>query len=198
MVHIYDDVRVETRHDVYKPSHDTHLLVDAVGSLRPGRLLDVGTGTGLVAIAAAREGHEVVATDLNPHAVRLARGNAADAGVAVDVVRAHLAAGLDLGAFDVVTVNPPYLPTTDRERIGGYLNAAFDGGPTGIDVATAFVRQLPADGPPAYMVVSTRQDLETLEERVEARGLARRVVAERRLPGFERLAVWRVAGTSST
>lgn len=198
MVHIYEGVRVETRHDVYKPSMDTHMLIDVVRSLRPGRLLDVGTGSGLMAIHAAREGHEVVATDINPFAVRLARDNAADAGVRIEVVQASLMAPFDVRAFDVVTVNLPYLPTGHRQKIGGPLNAAFDGGPTGIDVVSDLVRQMPADGPTAYMVVSTRQDLETLKERVEAQGLERRVLAERRLPGFERIGVWRLSPLSST
>lgn len=197
MVHVYEGVRIETRHDVYKPSTDSHLLVDVVRSLEPGRLLDVATGSGLVAIHAARDGHEVVASDINPFAVQLTRDNAADAGVDVEVARASLLSAFDVRAFDVVSVNLPYLPTSDRSRIGGPLNAAFDGGPTGIDVASEFVSQLPPDGPTAYMVVSTRQDLETLEERVQAQGLERRTMAERRLPGFERVGVWRLSPLSS-
>lgn len=183
--HEHDGVRVALHGDVYEPSDDSHLLADVVRELPAGRLLEVGTGTGLVAIHAARAGHDVVATDVNGAAVRLARGNARRAGVDVGVVRADLTAGLRVAAFDAVVCNPPYLPTGDDERLAGPINAAFDGGRTGIDVALGLLDRLPDGGPPALVVCSTRQDLDRLRQAVRAAGRSWRVVAERKVPHEE-------------
>jgi ribosomal protein L11 methyltransferase len=72
---------------------------------RPKRILDLGCGTGVLAIAAARAtGHTVIATDIDPEAVRVTRGNAALNG-AMGMVRSFVAAGL---ANPRITANGPY------------------------------------------------------------------------------------------
>ena len=128
--------RIASHPDVYPPSEDTYLLLRGI-TLRPGeRFLEVGTGSGLVAIEAARIGR-VVATDVNPAAVRLARRNAAENGRRIEVV-----------AFD-----PPYLegPLADT------LEAAWQGGREGSDVALRFLEDFPRVlGPSgrAYLLLS--------------------------------------------
>lgn len=75
-------------------------------------MLDLCTGSGFVAIAAAEMGcASVTAFDICPHAVRCSRGNAAVAGVEVDVREGSWLGALDCEPFDVVVSNPPYVPT---------------------------------------------------------------------------------------
>ncbi|KUG14138.1 protein-n(5)-glutamine methyltransferase prmc [hydrocarbon metagenome] len=74
----------------------------------------------------------MVATDINPHAVKMAR----DAGIAV--VRTDLCAALR-GLFDLVLFNPPYLPTAPEERMDDWLEYALDGGPDGRRVIAVFL-----------------------------------------------------------
>jgi release factor glutamine methyltransferase len=110
---------------IYAPEADTFLLRDAaLAEVKASdRVLEIGTGTGLV--AAALEGRcEIVATDINPHAVRAAREKG------VEVVRCDLAAGIR-GQFDLILFNPPYLPTQPGERIDDWLEYSLDGGGTG-------------------------------------------------------------------
>ncbi|EQD72239.1 methylase, partial [mine drainage metagenome] len=91
---------------VYPPRADT-LLLRPFAAVRPrSTFLDVGTGSGEIALAAARSGARVVATDLNPHALRLARARAAAERLPIALVRTDLARGL--GRFDRVVFNPPY------------------------------------------------------------------------------------------
>ena len=99
---------------VYVPQHDSRLLVDALrhtGLATGRRVLDLCTGSGVLAIAAALAGAtNVTAFDICPRAVRCSRSNAHAAGVDVDVRLGSLTAALACGPYDVVVCNPPYVP----------------------------------------------------------------------------------------
>lgn len=106
------------------PRPETELLVEsAVAELRvargPLRILDVGTGTGAIAIAVARELPEVelVAVDLSEEALEVARGNARRHGIEGRITFAVsdlLRAVMGGAPFDSVLSNPPYVPVGDR------------------------------------------------------------------------------------
>lgn len=148
--------------DVYEPSDDTFLLARVVAeSVGPGtRFLEVGCGAGLVSLAAAKAGAEVVCTDLNPHAVALARHNARENGLTVEAVEADLLAGVeDRGPYDVVAFNPPYLPTAPEDRVEGPLNLAFDGGADGNAVVLRFAAQVVALNPPPRTILVIHSSL---------------------------------------
>lgn len=75
------------------------------------RVVDIGTGSGAIAITLALEWNQrVVATDISLAALRVAQANARRLGAHVDFVCADLAAPLQSGAYDVVVSNPPYVP----------------------------------------------------------------------------------------
>lgn len=104
------------------------------------RVLDVGTGTGALALAlkAAVPTAQVTATDISGEALSLARENAELNGLEVQFIQADLLAGL-AGPFDMVISNPPYLPAADQLAIS--LEVSYDpplalyGGPDGLDLA---------------------------------------------------------------
>ncbi|MEU6979255.1 MULTISPECIES: HemK2/MTQ2 family protein methyltransferase [unclassified Streptomyces] len=98
---------------VYRPQGDTALLLESLARepLGPGaRTLDLCTGTGVLAVAAARRGAEATASDISLPAVAAARSNARLHGCRVRVLHGDLAAPLAGERFDLVTVNPPYVP----------------------------------------------------------------------------------------
>ena len=92
------------------PRPDTEALVEwAVAALPRGvRVVDVGTGSGAIALALKdeRPDLQVVATDVSPDALAVARGNGARLGLSVEWVEGDLLAGL---AADAVLSNPPYV-----------------------------------------------------------------------------------------
>jgi len=116
-------LRLRVNSAVLIPRPETELLVEAIlervsaeGSLR---LLDVGTGSGALALAlAANLPHAVViAVDLSPAALAVARENAAELGLRerIRFVESDLLEGLaETQAFDVIVSNPPYIPEGDR------------------------------------------------------------------------------------
>jgi len=180
---------------VYAPREDTALLVRAAARCQGATVLEVGAGSGAAAFAAVRAGaRSVVATDLNPHALRAIRQMARADGLPVEVVRTDLARGL--GRFERVLANPPYLPTTAVERDPNrWADLALNGGPGGTETLARLLGTLPrhlAATGRAYVVVSTVQSsarLVRLRARWRARGGTVRVVDRRQLEG-ERLVLW--------
>jgi release factor glutamine methyltransferase len=100
---------------VYPPQHDSRLLIDTLERtqlVHGRRVLDLCTGSGVVAIAAAALGAaSVTAFDICPRAVRCSRGNATHAGVDVDVHEGSWLGAMDFVPFEVIVSNPPYVPT---------------------------------------------------------------------------------------
>ena len=121
------------------------------------RVLEVGTGTGCIALSVASErpGTHVTATDLSERAVELATRNREALGLedAVDIVGCDLAEGVDpelMGGFSVLVSNPPYIPTRVlREEVPAEVadfepELALDGGEDGLDVFRRLLDLAPA------------------------------------------------------
>jgi len=104
--------RLRTDPEVFHPTSfsSSRLLAEHLleRPLRALRVLDMGTGAGPIAIAAAAAGAVVTACDVNPRAVTLARANAALNGVAPEVVQSDLFAALPGRGFDVICFNIPF------------------------------------------------------------------------------------------
>jgi release factor glutamine methyltransferase len=119
-------VVVGVRPGVFVPRPETEILVQAVldeleGAAAPV-VVDVATGSGAVALAIADERPDatVVATDLSPEAVALARENARALGTSMEVFEGDLLDGLPgelRGRVDAVVCNPPYVPEHARDTL---------------------------------------------------------------------------------
>lgn len=99
---------------VYAPQEDSQFLIDVMektGLAHGRRVADLCTGTGVVGIAARKQGaSQVTAFDVCSRSVRCARMNASSAGVDVDVHLGSWARATEFGPFDLVVCNPPYVP----------------------------------------------------------------------------------------
>ncbi|MFD5447853.1 HemK2/MTQ2 family protein methyltransferase [Streptomyces sp. NPDC003470] len=132
---------------VYAPQEDTALLVGALSdeSLPPGAaVLDVGTGSGALALAAARRGGRVTAVDVSRRAVWAARLNAARVGARVRVLRGNLFTPVRGETFDLVLANPPYVPAPGAGRRPRGAARAWDAGHDGRLVLDRICREAPA------------------------------------------------------
>lgn len=136
--------------DALIPRPETETLVRVALDQKPRRVLEIGVGSGCISAALARElpSVEIVACDVSPGALALARENLAALGV---LERVTLADARDVaalaGPFDLVVSNPPYVATAELAGLAPELRhepaVAFDGGPDGLDV----IRQICADAP---------------------------------------------------
>ena len=108
----------EVTHDVLIPRPETELLIEEAKAYAEGgrpfeRIIDVGTGSGCIAIALALEfpSAQVIATDMSSRALGVARRNAARHGVSerMTMIETDLLAGVS-GTADLIVSNPPYVP----------------------------------------------------------------------------------------
>ncbi|AUX08626.1 release factor glutamine methyltransferase [Halalkaliarchaeum desulfuricum] len=177
--------------DVYQPAEDSALLASAtVEAVEAGdAVLEVGTGSGWVA-AQVRETREarVIAADVNPHACRQAR----DRGL--EVVRADLVSPFRTDSFDVVTFNPPYLPTDPDNEWDDWMEAALSGGETGRRLVEPFLEEVGrvlASSGCVLLLVSSLTDREVVESIAADAGFETEAVREESYP-FETLWVLRL------
>lgn len=120
---------------VYRAESDTDVMIDAMvrGGYATGRhVLDVGTGSGAIALAAARAGAaSVTAVDLSLRSVLAARANSLVNGAGIDVRHGDLFAPVRGQRFDLVVANPPYVPAATgvlpRHRKARCWDGGLDG-----------------------------------------------------------------------
>ncbi len=180
--------------EVYQPAEDTFLLQRAaLAEAGPDdRVLEIGCGSGFISQELGPRVARLLATDINPHAVRAARARG------VEVVRADLFRGIK-GRFDLVLFNAPYLPTQPEERTGQWIDRALDGGENGRETVDRFIEDLAGHllpGGRAMLLISSLTGLAEVQEMAKAAELTAEVVADEGC-FFERLYVLRL-GTIGT
>ena len=112
------DMDFEVKEGVLIPRPETEELVYHIveTTKRGARILDIGTGSGAIAIALSKliEKAEVVAIDISREALAIARRNAERMGANVEFIEADALGDLShLGKFDIIVSNPPYIPQSD-------------------------------------------------------------------------------------
>ena len=113
------EMEFEVAEGVLIPRPETEELVYHIveTTKRGARILDIGTGSGAIAISLAKliKGAEVVAVDISEEALKIAKRNAEKIGANVEFVKADALGDLShLGRFDIIVSNPPYIPESDR------------------------------------------------------------------------------------
>ncbi len=137
------DFEIDTSETVYIPAEDSFLLAENL-AIRPGdSVLEIGTGTGIVAMYASRMTDKITVTDINFDAVELAEHNFKKNGIEnIEILFGNLFEPLKNRKFDVILFNTPYLPTENGDVIDDNLNYAFDGGLNGRKVIDKFLDEV--------------------------------------------------------
>lgn len=184
-MHVDTSLIVEVFDGVYNPAEDSYLLLRCLDVEKGQHLLDMGTGTGILALHAARQGARVTAADKSLQAVRNARYNARLNGLSLKVVHSDLFSSLP-ETFDLIAFNPPYLPSSCTRE-------PWEGGAGGTAVIRSFLQQAASHLRPGghiYLVVSTRGDVNALQR--DFSGQYTFQEAGREAFFFERLIVFRL------
>lgn len=137
------DFIINTDDNVYVPAEDSYLLADNLEIKSGQSVLEIGTGSGIVAMYASRLTDRITVTDINFDACELARKNFEDNNIEnIEILFGNLFEPVKNRKFDVILFNTPYLPTEDGDVIDDTLNYAFDGGLNGRKVIDLFLDEV--------------------------------------------------------
>lgn len=175
---------------VYEPAEDSFLFAENLRVDYGTRVLDMGTGCGILGILAAEKSSHVVAVDINPYAVRCAKENARINKVQDKIlfVQSDLFKALKKGIqFDLILFNAPYLPGDPPENCG-WAERAWFGGADGRAVIDRFLESFPnylAEDGRVFLMQSTLSNVNKTLEVLRRKGFNANTVAKRELPFFE-------------
>ena len=181
-------MRLFTPPGVFRPRPDSWMLARALRAerLRPGsRVLDVCTGSGLLAVTAALDGADATAIDVSRRAVWCAALNARLNGVRVRALRGDLLEPVRGERFDAIVSNPPYLPAADDALPTHGARRAWDAGRDGRAILDRICAQAPhhlSAGGVLLLVHSSLCDSEATLAALRAQGLGAEVAARHHGP----------------
>ena len=127
----YRDIQLQIPSTVFHPGFffSTKLLLGQIKKLwlKDKRFLELGAGSGLISISAARHGADVTATDINPDAIECIRKNSRANNVMINIIESDLFEKLPVQNFDIIAINPPYY----KKRPVSYADHAWCCGENG-------------------------------------------------------------------
>ena len=180
-------VRIVVPPGVFRPRSDTWLLADLIRAeegIRGSSVLDVCTGSGALAVAAAQGGaRDVTAVDVSRRAVLAAWLNARLNGVRVRALRGDLFGPVNETPFDAIVSNPPYLPASRDELPQSGPTRAWDAGRDGRALLDRIITGAPSVLRPAGIVLLIQSSLTGVDatlERLRSAGFERTEVTARR------------------
>ena len=137
------DFIINTDDNVYIPAEDSYLLADNLLIEEGQSVLEIGTGSGIVAMYASRVTDKITVTDINFDACQLAEKNFQENGIEnIEILFGNLFEPVKDRKFDVILFNTPYLPTENDDVIDDTINYAFDGGLNGRKVIDVFLNEV--------------------------------------------------------
>ena len=202
---VFMDLEFDVTPAVLIPRRDTEVLVaEAVKRAIPtGRILDIGVGSGCIAVALARAlpHAEVLGVEKSAEALALARHNAGKLGARVTLFEGSLLEPFPGQRFDLIVANPPYIPTGDLDGLQPEVRdfeprGALDGGADGLDFYRLIIPAAPeylAPGGLLLLEVGIGQ-ADAVQEMIEATGRFGGLFTARDTAGLDRV----VGGKLST
>jgi len=189
-------IKLKISKGVYEPAEDTFLLISALqkSDLKNKTVLEIGTGSGIIALFAARFAKSVLAVDINPEAIKYAKENAAQNKIKnIEILQSDLFENVKQ-KFDIIVFNPPYLPDEPLTA-----DIALDGGPDGRKIIERFLRDVPKFLNPQGRILLLESSLSHYEKTLqhfEKIGFNAKIVAKEKFD-WEALVVIEIKNTKS-
>ncbi|XP_055379474.1 methyltransferase N6AMT1 [Condylostylus longicornis] len=205
---IYSHLTERDYENVYEPSEDTFLLLDAIENdlqyieniLQPNVCLEIGSGSGIIITSLAKRLHKFsvcLATDINNYACQMTKKTAAKNFTHVDAINTNLADCFRNNIFDLVIFNPPYVATSEEELENKEKNPlvfTWAGGTDGRLIIDLFLNSLPdilSKSGVAYLLLLKENKPHEIINALNKRNFVASKLMERRIPG-ERLCVIKI------
>ena len=175
------DFIINTDDNVYIPAEDSYLLAENLEIKENQSVLEIGTGSGIVAMYASRFSDNITVTDINFDACELARRNFKENNIEnIEILFGNLFEVVENRKFDVILFNTPYLPTEDDEVLENNINYAFDGGLNGRKIIDLFLNEVKNhlnDGGIVQMIQSSLSDNEATLKKFDELGFIAEIKA---------------------
>lgn len=188
-----ETISLEIPESVYEPREDSLLIAkvleeelegDKTKNEKINSVLEIGCGSGLLSIIAAKRGCDILAADIDSTAVRCAKRNAELNNTKIKAVQSNLFNDIE-GKFGLIVFNPPYLPEEQTED-----SRAWAGGKN-LEVITEFIKNakqhLNDDGR-VLIVISSLSKPEYILKKFSDNGFGAKIIAEQKIP-WEKLFV---------
>ncbi|ABP94242.1 MULTISPECIES: HemK2/MTQ2 family protein methyltransferase [Metallosphaera] len=178
--------------EVYEPAEDSEILASIL-DVKPGeKVIDVGSGSGILGIVAGRMGASVISIDVNPYATEATLCSSKLNHVNIEVINCDSVTCLRGFRVDALIFNPPYLPV---EETSSWIGYSWSGGKGGTEVLIRVMSEVNARS--YYFVYSSFTDEEEIDRFLKSRGLEINKVKERVI-GFEVLKAVKVVAKGYT
>jgi release factor glutamine methyltransferase len=170
---------------IYEPREDSYLLLDEILKQKKiDNALDMGTGSGILALELAKYVKNVVAVDINKKVIMELNKITKNSRIKnIKVVNSNIFSKVS-GKFDLIVFNPPYIPTDKIEFID------LDGGKNGAEIIEKFLKDagkyLKEKGKILFLTSSLNKNIEKLFDNC---GFSYKKLSEKKI-FFEKLVVW--------
>jgi len=174
-------MELKVKESVYEPMEDSTMLLKEIKTRANGKVvLDMGTGSGIQAITAAKAGaKEVWAADINPKAVECAKENVVTNKVEVNIIESNLFENVPDKKFDLIVFNPPYLPSDGLND-----DLRWSGGMDGIEIILEFFSRVGAfmsKGAEVLFIYSSHADPDRLKRVLGEWGFKLKVITKKHI-----------------
>lgn len=182
--------------DVYIPSEDTFLLLDALEAdylnlkkLQPRIVAEIGSGSGVIISALYQlfqTSCSYFATDINQQCCSATKLTSALNNTHVECITMDLLTNFRENIFDVILFNPPYVVTEPCELSGKGLNRSWAGGCDGMEITNELLQALPnllSEKGVCYIVLLKENKPPEIVKYMDVLGFKSQMVMQRKIPG---------------
>ena len=186
MKFFYKKISLNVPENVYLPREDSELLASVLAKqkLAGKRCLDMGCGSGFLAILMAKKKAIVIAADISRKAVNAAHLNAEKNGVKIKVIQSDLFEKIK-EKFDIIVFNPPYLPVDEKDK-------TYSGGESGRDVIERVLKQAKRhlnENGIVFLTISSLTGEKEVIELFREHGMKAEVIARKKVPWEELMVI---------
>jgi release factor glutamine methyltransferase len=190
----YKDIILEVPPEVFHPGFffSTQLLLQCISSfpIEGKKILELGAGSGLISIFAAKKGAKVTATDINPVALKFLKKNKEKNGVELEIIHSDLFSDIPRQQFDIIAINPPFYKKK-QETINDF---AWYCGENGEYFQNLFkgLREYIHNNSIVLMVLSEDCDISMIEKMAAGNGFSLQKIVTKKLI-WEYLYIYKIA-----
>ncbi len=170
---------------IYEPREDSLLLEKYVKRIAHGKVLDMGTGSGIQALAAKKKTKDILAADINPEAVKRMQS------LGINAIQSDLFSNIK-ETFDIIIFNPPYLPRApDEDEESQQITT---GGRQGYEVLERFLKDAKQHLNPQGVILIVYSSLTGNVDKLAKKYKFMLTVLEEKKVFFENLIVAKLSG----